>query len=225
MKRLLICFLVLVMMLSVCACGKDNSNKSSVGKSNKNIFSTDLSIESVKKAKETDASLFKYDDVEGGVSITGFKGSDEIVVIPETIGSKDVVEIGEYAFVNNDAIKGLKISSKVQSISEGSFANCTALEVFVSGPAVKKICKNGFLGCRKLNDVELNDGLETLDGGCFGLTKFTKIEIPSSVTEINYPFATDKDHCITVIADAGSKAEQYVADAKSKGHNMIFQAK
>lgn len=237
MKRIIALFLMIVMILTLAACGKDTADKpnnnvtpggnstteSSTDKDDTSV--TTLSIESVKKAKETDVSLFEYTDVDGGISITGFNGSDEIVVVPEAIESKDVVLIGENAFVNNNTMKGIKIPSKVHSISMRSFANCTALEVFVSGSEVKKIDMYAFNGCKKLHAIELNDGLETLGGLCFALTNLTEIEIPSSVTEINYPFTVNDDnHYITVIAEAGSSAEQYVNE-KGEEYHLIFQAK
>ena len=239
MKRIIALVLMIVMLVTLVACGKDkdkpsndgtntgNDITSSTNNDNKNndIVDVSITIDSVKNTKETDASLFEYEDVEGGISITGFNGSNEIVVVPEAIDSKDVVLIGENAFVNNNTMKGIKIPSKVQSISMRSFANCTVLEVFVSGSEVKKIDMYAFNGCKKLHAIELNDGLVTLGGLCFALTNLSEIEIPSSVTEINYPFTVNDDkHFITVIAESGSSAEQYVNE-KGEEYHLIFQAK
>lgn len=51
-----------------------------------------------------------------------------------------------------------------------------------------------FNGCKKLYAIELNDGIEILGDLCFALTNLTKIEIPSSVKEINYPFTVNDDN-------------------------------
>ena len=50
----------------------------------------------------TDAKYFAYEEVEGGISITGYSiegGTD--VIIPEKINGKTVVGISEYAFTTN----------------------------------------------------------------------------------------------------------------------------
>ena len=244
MKRTLALVLSVIMTFTLVACGKgDNvtvnedvnssTNNTTVSVENdandandsKDSKDASWSIDFVKNAAETDGTLFEYTDVDGGISITGFEGDDEIIVIPSSIDGKDVVSIGENAFINNDTMKAVKVSDKVQILESSSFLNCTELEVFVSGAAVKKIGMYTFNGCTKLHEVELNDGLETLDGLCFALTNLTEIEIPSSVTEINYPFTVNyDDHYITVIAERGSTAEQYVNE-KGEEYHLIFQAK
>ena len=238
MKRILAILLVAGMAISFSACNNDEPNTPESGGNasaeNSSVVSTEkkedkpsntFSAENVKKAKETEASLFEYVDVDGGISITRFNGEDEIVVIPSAIDGKNVVTVGENAFVNNSTMKGVKVPDTVHTLETSSFMNCTALEVFVSGASVKKLEMYTLNGCKKLHDIQLNDGLETLDGLCFALTNLTEIEIPSSVTEINYPFTVNyDDHYITVIAESGSAAEQYVNE-KGEEYHLIFQAK
>lgn len=241
MKRTLALVLSVIMTFTLVACGKDDNvkvNENADSSTNNTTVSVEndandandskdasWSIDFVKNAAETDGTLFEYTDVDGGISITGFDGSDEIVVIPSSIDGKDVVSIGENAFINNDTMKAVKVPDKVHTLESSSFLNCTELEVFVSGAAVKKLDMYTFNGCTKLHTVELNDGLETLGGLCFALTNLTEIEIPSSVTEINYPFTVNyDDHYITVIAESGSTAEQYVNENGEEYH-LIFQAK
>ena len=236
MKRIIALILMITMVLTLAACGKDDdklANNDTPGGSSvtestddkKDTPAASLSIDAVKKAKETDASLFEYTDVDGGVSITGFNGSDEIVVIPTAIDDKEVVSIGKNAFINNSTMKGVKIPEKAHTLENSAFMNCTELEVVVSGAAVKKIDMYVFNGCKKLHAIELNDGLVTLGGLCFALTNLSEIEIPSSVTEINYPFTVNDDkHFITVIAESGSSAEQYVNE-KGEEYHLVFQAK
>lgn len=236
MKRIIAFLLILVMALSLVACGKDDTSKDNDsvqgGNNSTTTENTDngdsnevtISIDSVKNAKETDASLFEYEDVDGGVSITGFNGTDEIVVIPQNIDGKNVVSIGKDAFVNNSTIRGLKISDTVHTIGESAFMNCLTLEVFVSGSALKKLDSYCFNSCTKLRDVELNDGLESMIQ-CFSFADISKIEIPNSVTEMFVPFSVPTaDYYITIIAETGSYAEQYVNENGAE-YNLKFQAK
>lgn len=237
MKRIITLLLIIGMLVSLVACGNkndmsnneinlDGDSTTELTSSNvENSSETTLSIDSVKKAKETDASLFEYIDVANGVSITGFSGDCEIVVIPNNIEGKNVVSIGKNAFINNNTMKGVKIPETAQVLGESSFLNCTELEVAVFGSSVKKIDMYAFGGCKKLHDIEFNDGLESLGFSCLGFTNFTSIEIPSSITEINDPFVVDgSNRSITVIAESGSSAEQYVKE-KGEAYHLIFQAK
>ena len=236
MKRLIALFLILVMFFLFSACGKDDKHKdntpvqsgndSTITDNSGNMNSDDvtISIDSVKKAKETDTSLFEYEDVNGGVSITGFNGSNEIVVIPQSIEGKRVVSIGKNAFVNNSTIRGLKISDSVHTIGDSAFMNCLELEVFVSGSGLKKLDSYCFNSCTKLRDVELNQGLESMIQ-CFGFADISTIEIPNSVTEMFVPFCVPTaDYYITIIAETGSYVEQYVNENGAE-YNLKFQAK
>lgn len=236
MKRLIALFLILVMAFSLAACGKDENPKDNdpvQGGNNSTVTdNTDsgnsdevtISIDSVKKAKETDGSLFEYEDVDGGISIIGFNGSNEIVVIPQSIDGKTVVSIGKDAFVNNSTIRGLRISDSVHTIGDSAFMNCLELEVFVSGSGLKKLDSYCFNSCTKLRDVELNQGLESMIQ-CFSFADISTIEIPSTVTEMFVPFSVPTaDYYITIIAETGSYAEQYVSENGTE-YNLKFQAK
>lgn len=234
-KKLLCLLLAVILCCSLVACGKNtdssqgshnNTDKiSTITNNKKNSNNTDeISIADVKNAPQTDASLFDYEDVEGGISITDYKGDDRIVVIPQSIDGKSVVSIGRAAFMNNSTICGLKISDSIHTIGEYAFQHCTQLEVFVSGDSLKKLDSFSFNGCTKLRDVELNQGLESMIS-CFGLADISKIEIPSSVTEMYFPFSVPTpDYYITIISESGSYVEQYVNEY-GEDYHLIFQAK
>ncbi|MEE1218384.1 MAG: leucine-rich repeat domain-containing protein [Ruminococcus sp.] len=235
MKRILSIFLVSVLAFTLVACGNNESNTSESSSSSNNSAvsndknsdnsNLDLSIDSVKNAKETDVTLFDFKEVDGGVAITDFNGDDEIVVVPSTIEGSDVVAIDKNTFINNDTMKAVKISDKVQTIGNSAFLNCVELETAVFGSGVKTVEMYAFNGCKKLCTVELNDGLELLDGLCFGLTNITELEIPASVKEINYPFTVNNDdHYINIIGESGSVTEKYVEE-NGESYHLIFQAK
>ena len=71
----------------------------------------------------TDAKYFAYEDVEGGISITGYSiegGLD--VVIPSNINGKQVVAIGNSAFRENK-LTSVTIPNTVISIGRRVFSN------------------------------------------------------------------------------------------------------
>lgn len=234
-KKLLCLLLAVILCCSLVACGKDTDNNqsaynntdkiSTITNDRKNSNNTDeISVADVKNASQTDATLFDYEDVEGGISITGFNGNDEIVVVPQSIDGKSVVSIGRNAFINNSTIRGLKISDSIHTIGDSAFMNCVELEVFVSGTSLKKLDSFSFCACKKLRDVELNQGLESMIQ-CFGFAGISKIEIPSSVTEMFVPFCVPSLDCyVTIIGESGSYVEQYVNENGEEYH-LKFQAK
>ena len=238
MKRIIALVLMIVMLVTLVACGKDkdkpnndgtntgNDITSSTNNDNKDndIVNVSITIDSVKNAKETDASLFEYEDVEGGISITKYNGSDEIVSVPNSIDDKSVVSIGASAFVNCSTVIGLKLADSVVTVEEKAFLNCKSMKVLVTGTALRTISTYGFGNCTSLTDVELNDGLQELKRSSFGFTNIKKIEIPSSVTVIESPFTKQTDGKLIVVGEVGSSIEQYVNE-KGAEYNIEFQAK
>lgn len=236
MKRLIALFLILVMAFSLSACGKDDKHKDNDpvqsgndstitdNSDSRNSDDVTISIDSVKKAQETDPSLFEYDDVDGGVTITKYTGTDDVVSIPETIEGKDVVSIGASSFMNCSTLIGLKLSDSVTVVDEKAFLNCKNMKVLVTGTSLKTINKYGFGNCTSLSDVELNEGLHELKLSSFGFTNITKIEIPSSVTVIESPFTKQTDGKLIIVGETGSSIEKYVNENGSE-YNIEFQAK
>lgn len=64
-------------------------------------------------------------------AITKYKGSAEIVVIPETIGGKTVTKISGSAFLNNSSVKQIVVPKTVKTIEKNAFNACSALESIV----------------------------------------------------------------------------------------------
>ncbi len=234
MKRVFALLLLMVMIFSLSACGGNDTEKPDNGAGNDTTVSADennnaangsVTVDSVKNAKETDASLFEYEEIDGGIAITKYIGENEVVIIPSTIDGKDVVSLGEMVFANNEVIRACKSSDCIQEISKRAFTNCTNLEIFISGSQVKRIDDYAFNNCTKLEVVELNQGLETIGLGAFGFAPFKQIEIPSTVKEINYPFTPlSNGEKRTIIGETGSYAEQFVKE-NAESFCLEFQTK
>ena len=229
MKRLIALLLVVVMVISLAACGDngttgDKNNTTASTNENINADNTEITIETVKNAKETDASLFEYEEVDGGVSITGFNGTEKIVVIPSNIGDKTVLSISDNAFINNSTMLGLRLSGSVLQIGSHAFENCVSLEIFVAGSSLENIKEFAFNGCLALNKVELNEGLKSLEMLCFGATDISELYIPMSVETIDVPFTKKEEKTLKIISQVGSEAEKYV-DMDGESFNIVFEAK
>ena len=225
MKKLLAIFLVVSVLFSLASCGgnetesnknnndvveNDDNNQQNVGNSdnagNKTELPAELTVEFVRNYPETDASLFKVEQVDGGVMVGPYIGNDEIVVIPEEIDGQPVVAVKRRAFLNNNNIRAVKLADTVKVIGEESFLCCGKLEVFICGRGLETIEEYAIGSCVLLKNLELNDGLKTI--GQFSITKGSMegLYIPSSVTEMHSSFGDDG---LKIICEAGSVAEQH----------------
>ena len=238
-KRLLVLGLAFT-MLAATACGTSSDGGNKTSKADKTVTATsnsdktsetqkdddkkddakesyksadDITMDDLKNHGETPGEDFKYRDKSNGEAvIKEYTGDDPIVVIPNEIDGKKVVDFGK-TFTNNKDIIAIKIGDNIEEVAEGALTNCDNLKYIVFGKNVKTI-NNGLLGGQKIEQVELNDGLEKL--GCspsgVGLLSKIDISIPESVTEICFSGAK------TMIVKAGSSAEAY-----AKENNMDYR--
>lgn len=92
--------------------------------------------------RETDHSDFTYDSytlskpyasldapnwVENGIIITSYKGDDDTVVIPESIGGRAVTAIAAGAF-KDKKMSTLVMGRRMLRVEDGAFVGCTSLE-------------------------------------------------------------------------------------------------
>ena len=78
-------------------------------------------------AESTASEYFEYTEVDGGVSITKYTGSDTEVVIPSTIDGKDVKTIGQSAFAGSKTLVSVVIPDGVTEIGSYAFSACSKL--------------------------------------------------------------------------------------------------
>lgn len=104
--------------------------------------------------KAEDAESFSYSDVfvsnpaskaeyapgwiENGIIINSYTGSAETLVIPEKIGDKAVIAIGEGAFVG-ESFKTLVLPKTIEKIEDGAFVNCASLETLYFPNSISEI--------------------------------------------------------------------------------------
>lgn len=242
MKKILICFLALVTLVLATSCKNEelnnniddiennkpennqsvNYDKASEDSTEKDV--SNLSLEDLKAMDETAESDFEYEKVDGGISITGYLGKDAIVVLPDRIDNENVVEIGDYAFANNNILQAIRISDSIKIIEEHAFENCTELKALLCGSSLETIDSFAFSSCPALNTVELNEGLLNLNRSCFGMPTFREIFVPSSVIYMDVPFLALNGDKITVISEAGSYVESQITEWGER-YGLEFKAK
>ena len=236
-KRLLVLGLAFT-MLAATACGTSSDGGNKTSKADKTVTATsnsdktsetqkkddkkddakesyksadDITMDDLKNHEETPAEDFKYRDKSNGEAvIKEYTGDDPIVVIPNEIDGKKVVDFGK-TFTNNKDIIAIKIGDNIEEVAEGALTNCDNLKYIVFGKNVKVI-NDGLLGGSKIEQIEFNDGLEKLGSNVSGVGLKSKIDvsIPESVTEMTFRGAK------TLIVKSGSYAESYAKEYADK---------
>lgn len=116
---------------------------------------------------------YEYILSENEATITKYKGSDTVVVIPETLDGNTVVRIGAdeasrlMPFHSNATITSVTIPDSVKCIGYGAFYKCTALENVVLGDGIEVIEAGVFRGCTKLASIALSDNITTIGLNAF----------------------------------------------------------
>ena len=116
-------------------------------------------------------SDFNYEVENGGITITGYKGSVKNVVIPETINGLPVIAIGNSAFFENQ-LTSITLPSTLTAIGNEAF--------------------NG----NQLSSISLPDSLTTIGAHAFYRNQLTSIRLPDNlniqITSIVYSAIYDK---------------------------------
>ena len=185
--------------------------------------------------------IFKLAKNNSGYTITGYKGSDPDVYIPDAIAGNPVTEIGKKAFAKQSVVR-VVIPESVTQINYEAFKNCDQLAEIILPSGIHELCIESFAGCKSLTAIDIPSGVTkianeafkecgtlehisipngTIDIGHSAFRycgKLERITIPNSVTYIGwgsfYGCAV-----LTIHAPAGSYAETY-----AKENNIPFVA-
>ncbi len=91
------------------------------------------------------------------VTITGYSGDAEQVIIPETVQGYPVMKIQAGAFVGS-TMKSLYLPNSIDIIEDGAFRNCTNLEEITLHDTFTRVKDAAFSGCSNLQTYYLNAG-------------------------------------------------------------------
>ena len=157
---------------------------------------------------------FFFDPTTG--MITGYNGTDTVVVIPSKINGVTVETIGHTAF-RYSSVTSVTIPDSVTFISDSAFAYCSSLTNISIPNSVTAIGSFAFEGCTKLESITLPSSLSTIQSYAFyNCGNLKTIRIPVSVTSIgNYAF--DVCPSLMTVTYPGSKTQW--DDNITKGSN------
>ena len=89
------------------------------------------------------------------VSIIGYNGDDEKVVIPKRMFLLPVTTISDSAFEDNQSIKEVDFPSTILAIGPNAFNNCTALEKVKFSGELNWIYDHAFFNCSSIKELSL----------------------------------------------------------------------
>jgi len=141
----------------------------------------------------------------GGITITGYAGTDKTVVIPENIGGIPVTIIGNKAFYHKD-LSAVTIPETVVTIEPMAFAENQLQSVDISGCV--SIGYEAFAG-NKLGTLVLSERLSSIGPRAFINNNLSAINLPGRITNIGKDaFANNPLSSITVGANRNLFASQ-----------------
>ena len=133
---------------------------------------------------------YMYMEETESITIVGYVGSDEVVVVPSEIEGKPVKEIHSFkdytntlAGQENPAIKEIYIPEGVLSIA--GFSSCVNLKKIHLPDSVQVIETDAFYQCKKLQEVTWPVNLIQIESGAFAnCIKLKKVNLPYGIKEI-----------------------------------------
>lgn len=115
----------------------------------------------------SDSFALKYELIDGNACITGFTGSDPVVMLPSELDGNKVTGISSNAFMGAEDITVVVIPDSVTSIGDRAFSACPALTTVTLGSGVNDIGEMAFSACPALQSfyVSKDNKTYTVNGG------------------------------------------------------------
>ena len=133
---------------------------------------------------------FTYVESDGQITITGYSSDSTDIVIPSMIDGKVVVAIHKNVFQSSN-ITSITIPATVNKIDSYAFDYCENLTSvnFEVGSKLTSISDNLFSECSNLTDIIIPEGVTTIEFYAFyNCKKLENIIIPNSVVKIDDAF-------------------------------------
>lgn len=117
--------------------------------------------------------------------ITGYRGTDTSIFIPDNVDGYTVEKIGSYAFENYSSLISVTIPDSVTIIEDAAFLGCSNLTDIAIPDSVTTIKSAVFSYCTSLKAITLPNKLKQIDNSLFnGCSSLSSIIIPDGVTHI-----------------------------------------
>ncbi len=161
--------------------------------------------------------------------ITGYTGTDEMVIIPEytrvenldgTFSVIKVVGISENAFAGNETIKAVMMSDFITTIPDRAFENCTSL-LYFEGASINSIGDYAFKGCTSLKHCELGENVTSLGVGTFeGMDSF--VIIASKAAIVNAALKSGAKNIVIGVGDSCTDLNNMTLTVPATAESFTF---
>lgn len=139
-----------------------------------------------KEAEVTDCKYFNYSmDRKGNVTISGFNGDMEAIVIPGMIEGHPVTTIGKGAFEGCKNLVEVSMSDYISTVQGDSFRDCISLKKIHLSNGVTKIITTTFKGCISLKAINIPDGVTEIKKATFKDSPIEHLHIGKSLAKID----------------------------------------
>ena len=119
-------------------------------------------------AAQNDAAEFTFTVNNGTATVTGWQGSGERLVLPDTLGGAPVVEIAAGAFTNA-ACREVILPYTLRRIEPGAFTGC-AVETLTLFDNLQTVSDYAFAGCTALRTLHINAATAPVYSGSYYAT-------------------------------------------------------
>ena len=162
MKKIVYLLLAALLCLSLAACNAPQApEESQEASSEEKVNAPSLNL-TAEDGEPADGFVWEHNYSE--ITITGYVGASNDIVIPNTINKKPVTKIAPGAFSKFTSMRSLKVPGNVKT-AENAFQYCTSLE-----------------------SVSLEEGIENLSGAFIGCSALKTLRIPEGVTNLYNTF-------------------------------------
>ncbi len=168
------------------------------------VLENEQEIEAYSTAASIDYGDYTYTVNNDGTTatITGYTGSEEIIIIPGDVNEYNVSVIGDDAFSNCTTLTAVTIPDSVTNIGERAFLNCGSLTSVEIPDSVTNISDGAFDACVSLTNVMISKNVINIGEGvynnCIGLISFNVSDLNQfySSDEFGVLFNTDKSRLL-----------------------------
>ena len=105
--------------------------------------------------KYADASLFTYTETDEDITVTGYTGNEEMLVIPEEINGKPVVAVAGGA-LRSQNFKTLFLTKNITAVAPRAITDCRDLETLYISDSITKMQNESISSCPKLANFYVN---------------------------------------------------------------------
>ena len=166
---------------------------------------------------------YKLNEDQTGVILTGYKGSETVLNIPDQIGGYKVTEIGDYSFQDCDQYTGLVLPETLEEIGTYAFYGCDGFRGDLVIPDTVKTIGEDAFNCSTFDGkLTLSSQLQVIDHFAFGNCNFTgKLELPAGLQRIGSSAFTSNEFTGELIIPDGVTTIQEAAFAHGGGFTKL----